>query len=136
MTRYDQQEEIIQRRLEVQIRTLVDRKGYDIHYYMENENIHSDVYGKHSGNPENYSKTVLKGIVVSDDFVPHDIDATGNLIEGKLYTSADNLHIGDHIGIPRKTGRERKYKIESVESIGTSGRVMFRYNITSMESRN
>lgn len=112
---------------------MIDQRGFSIYHYIEGDSMYSDVYGIKSGDPANTTQRTIKGIVVGDDFVSMDGDSSGLFIEGYMYTHDTGIKAGDLIGIPREGFRERKYKVESEQILGTTKRVFGKYRLISIE---
>lgn len=135
MPNITQIEKYLQRKQALRLKILLEQRGYDINLYERETDQYSETYGFPANNRKVSIKKVIKGITVSDDFVPvSDLDS-GLFIEGFLYSDDEEVVVGDIIGIPRPNSRERLYKVVGEEVIGTTDRVGFKYRLSSIEER-
>lgn len=99
--------------------------------YREKKNSHSDVYGKYSGSKSNYHKK-FEAILVSDDFFASSSTYAGDFEEGFMFTSESDVRPSDTIVIQSADGKQRRHRVDSVESLGTQDSVFYRYKLTNI----
>jgi hypothetical protein len=105
--------------------------GIDIELYRPQKDIMTDVYGQFAGNNYDLLKN-FTGIVVSDDFFPSDGVYAGNFEQGFLYTSETDINVADILKLVSSDGKIRRYKIESLDTIGTQDTLFTRYVISNL----
>lgn len=92
----------------------------------------SRVYGVEAGE-ESYKKhSDFSGIVTNDNFFPSDNYSAGTMNEGYLYTTSTSPQVGDLVQISREDLKSRRFKIESLESLGTTDRAFKKLKLSSV----
>lgn len=77
--------------------------------------------------------TTIMGILTAEQFTPIDDLSVGLTTGAYLYTTSDEIRVGDVIKLIRDVVIEsRGYKITSKESIGTTMSIIMRYVVSSL----
>lgn len=92
---------------------------------------YSDAYGSSSGSTASKIGE-FKGVLQGDDFIQKSDHFSGNFEEGFLYTRNKNILANDIIKIKNTEGVSRKYKVESIESIGYTTKVFNMYKLSNL----
>ena len=111
--------------------------GVEIYMWRQSENIYTDVYGVDAGVPDDSDTEKVYGVLVGDDFFPSDSFSAGGFTEGWFYTRYhDEFKVGDLAVVKRYdldgASKDRKYKVESVHSLGTTTEIIRRYRLSAL----
>lgn len=124
-------EAILENQVTHRIEFLENLYGIECRIYKVKKNVFSNVYGKESGE-ELSQPMAMRLLITNDTFSPADSVSAGTLTEGWVYSNSDQLNVGDRIEVSRKDGRNRRFKIEGVYSLGSSTSVIKRFKIVSL----
>lgn len=130
MTWFREMERILKSQHEGYLDHVLYYYGIDIKRFTPDKNVHSDVYGTFAGNNGSLTST-FRGVLVGDDFFPADDAYAGNFIEGTCYTK-EKLLPSDILEVDSADNKVRRYRVESVESIGTQDSVFTRCRVTNL----
>jgi len=114
------------------LKNLILRFGLVIEVYRSQQNVHKSVYGTVAGAENSSPIGTIDGIVIGDAFFPADSSESGALTEGYMYTTSDIVRAGDRIEIKRKDSSTSRYKVESVEDLGLTQAVFYKYRISAL----
>jgi len=122
---------------EEELRVLEQIWGIEIYVYRNQEDIATEVYGIDAGArlTDAYDTTKITGILVGDDFFAADAQFAGTFQEGWLYTLSDYVEVNDIVAPKRfddVSPRDRKYKVEKLQSLGMTTSIMKRFRLSAL----
>lgn len=105
--------------------------GIRLVLYRATRDVHTNVYGAHSGSKAT-AIAEFTGILVSDDFFTSGPSSAGQFEEGFLFTSYKGITVGDQVHVKSADGKVRAFVIASQETIGTQDTVFTKWKITNL----
>jgi hypothetical protein len=96
------------------------------------QNTETRVYGVEAGEEGYKRHSEFSGIVTNDNFFPSDDYSSGTMAEGYLYTTSTSPQVGDLVEVHRGDKKSRRFKIETLESLGTTEKTFKKFKLSSV----
>lgn len=92
---------------------------------------HSRVHGPNHGREGSFLKEIVC-IFESDDFFDSDAQYSGGFELGFAYSRSQDIVVGDTLKIESEDGKTRRYKVESLETIGLTTEIWKKWKISNL----
>lgn len=126
-------ERIIKDRVPGQLETLMFYYAIPLRVFEQRQSAkETKVYGTSAGNISSQMTMETQGILVSTDFYESDSSYAGDFEQGFLYTLEPNIPVGSYIEIDRMDNKIKRFKIDSLKTIGVTTTVLHRYEILAV----
>ena len=124
---------------DIHIPILLQIFGITVDVFRKPKDIYQEVYGIDSGT-DGKQVSSIKALLLGDEYVPTDLRNVGTFKEGWIYFKqtdyipgpTPNIKEGDVIRFQRQDGKVRRYKVEELNTIGSTIQIIQRFKISSL----
>lgn len=132
MPSIDEQERVAQIHADLALDTLANKLlGHGISVTKNIKVKRTSGYGTLAGSKAT-SSFEIKGVITGNEFATVDSLHAGLFDTGWLYTTSDQVNVGDEVAIAREDGRERKYTVETKTALGSTRAVFTRHRLAAL----
>lgn len=100
--------------------------------YRAVKNVFSDVYGRESGEEGVHLVAEIDSLVVGDSFFAGDTSSSGTFEQGWLFTTSNQVMVGDLADLYREKDGTRRYKVSALHKVGSTRTVFKKYRLSAL----